>query len=119
MEEQKQDISIKRAFFGSFLTPQALFMLGAGLVSIVLFIDRLKRSTKEVEVISVKLEDKVSSHRFEDLEEKVNRYHTTQTEMNEKTNEEVEEVKDWIEFQKGYKQALDDIKNDAKTKSSQ
>jgi sensor domain CHASE-containing protein len=47
---------------------------------------------------------------IESLKEQVARQYQTQREMNDKTNKEVDQLKLWAEYQKGYQQAEKDFK---------
>lgn len=70
----------------------ALVLLGGGFVSLVLTWRDVHDNKKAVEL----------------LKEQVTRQYATQREMNDKTNKEVDELKLWMEYHKGYEQARKD-----------
>ncbi len=110
MADEGQNINIKKAWFAPLLTPQVIIMLCTALVGAVLFIDKVKRATKEVDDLKREQVTKVPREEFAALKDQVTRQYTTQREMNDKTLREVEEIKKWIEYQKGYQQATKDKK---------
>lgn len=72
----------------------AIVMIGAGFVSLVL-------TWKNVSDTAIGLKE---------LKEQVSRQYSTQREMNDKTNKEVDVLKLWVEYQKGYQQAVKEKK---------
>lgn len=110
MAEEAQNISIKKAWITTLLTPQVIVIIGTSFVGLVLFIDKVKRATKDVDNLNTKVETKISRDEFNALKDQVTRQYTTQREMNEKFLKEVEQIQTWIEYQKGYQQALKDQK---------
>ena len=70
----------------------ALVLLGGGFVSLVLTWKDVSDNKKDLKA----------------LQEQVTRQYSIQREMNEKTNEEVEALKLWVEYHKGYEQARKD-----------
>jgi len=72
----------------------AIVMIGAGFVSIILTWKAVGDNTNGLK----------------ELREQVTRQYSTQREMNDKTNKEVDELKLWRARQEGYKQGQDSRK---------
>lgn len=71
----------------------AIVLVGGGFVGLVLAWKDIGDNKKNVEL----------------LREQITRQYSTQREMNDKTNKEVEKILDYIEYQKGYEQAVKDL----------
>lgn len=111
------------AFKGTFITalmqPQAIGYLVVCFASIVIFYyksheswDDLARYEARTDQQFKELGDKMSSKAdagdVKDLNERVSRQWTSQKDLNDKTNERVEDVVGWMHEQIGYHQAMMD-----------
>lgn len=102
-----------KKWWESFITPQTGVMLLAGFASLVVFWNDQKNIKADLHIIKSDMkvmQDKADVTDIKALDEKVNRQYSTQREMNDKTNKEVEELKLWMEYHKGYEQAIKDFK---------
>lgn len=95
-----------KKWYEGFLTPQTAIMILVGFASVVTFYNDVNLIRSKIKVI----ENKAEITDIKALDEKVTRQYSVQREMNDKTNKEVDELKLWMEYQKGYEQAKKDYK---------
>lgn len=72
--------------------------------------DQFKDLSDDMVNVKKDLKEKVEIHEFKDLDEKVSRQWTTQNESINRVRAEFNPVRDWVEWRKGYDQALKDMK---------
>lgn len=91
----------QKSWVRSLLTPQLVIYLAGGLVAVVIFWTRTQSSWAKVNELEGTVNKKATVDAVKAIDEKVNRQYQTNREMNEKLINEIEEIKLWIEFEKG------------------
>ena len=111
MIEQTTTGKTTTKWWSNYLTPQTMFWICAGFVWAVVFWKDSKENWAKIGTKADESEIVTLKEQVKDLEERVNRQYSTARDDREKENKAIEEVADWMHYQRGYKQAMDDIKN--------
>lgn len=83
----------------------AIVLIGTGLASLMSFWFDTRAVAKKVETNKAETDAIIKA-----IDDKVTRQYGIQREMNEKTNKEVDDLKQWKAWTEGYKQAEKDLK---------
>lgn len=91
-------------WWSNFLTPQTMFWILAGFVSLVLFWKDSHDNWDKTKDLEKVVATKADQEDLKALKDQVNRLYQTNKEDREKESREIEEVADWMHYQQGYQE---------------
>jgi len=110
IEQTTKGTTVTKWFTGNISLQTVIWVIGAFAWAIIFWKDS-KDNWDKVSRLEIIVHDKAESRDLKDLEDKVSRQYKVNSDDNAKQDVEIEKVADWVHFQDGYKQAMDDIKN--------
>jgi hypothetical protein len=93
------------------LNIQTLIWIGAGIVSIVLFVAKVNSDDAAIKEIRADILRKADENDLKTLEDRVTRQYQRQSEHDAKQDAESEKALDWIEFEKGRQAGIKEVEH--------